>query len=190
MKREVMPSTTVRISREARENLQSYPGRPSRTPGRGDGTLPPGAVPERCQRGLYSPTSEQRGLGRRGRREACLGRHARRWSGGISLGQAIPCGDLVGGALPVRGHQSAGQRPALVISVDAFNHGPAGLVLIIPLTTDIADVYTLVIQFNGPGPVALANISAGRQVMEKVLYQDPTLPTVRQILKNEGAITS
>jgi len=36
---------------------------------------------------------------------------------------------------PVRGHEPAGRRPALVISVDEFNHGPAGLVLVIPLTT-------------------------------------------------------
>ncbi len=36
---------------------------------------------------------------------------------------------------PVRGHEQAGRRPGLVISVDAFSHGPAGLVLIIPVTT-------------------------------------------------------
>ncbi len=36
---------------------------------------------------------------------------------------------------PVRGHEQAGYRPGLVISVDVFNHGPAGLVVIIPITT-------------------------------------------------------
>ena len=36
---------------------------------------------------------------------------------------------------PVRGHEQAGFRPGLVISVDTFNHGPAGLVVIIPITT-------------------------------------------------------
>lgn len=36
---------------------------------------------------------------------------------------------------PVKGHEQAGNRPGLVISVDTFNHGPAGLVVIIPLTT-------------------------------------------------------
>ena len=36
---------------------------------------------------------------------------------------------------PVRGHEPAGRRPGLVISVDPFNRGPAGLVVIIPLTT-------------------------------------------------------
>lgn len=34
----------------------------------------------------------------------------------------------------VRGHEQAGRRPGLVISVDEFNHGPAGLVVIIPIT--------------------------------------------------------
>ena len=36
---------------------------------------------------------------------------------------------------PVRGHEQGGVRPALVVSVDAFNHSPADLVIIVPLTT-------------------------------------------------------
>ncbi|WP_227764317.1 type II toxin-antitoxin system PemK/MazF family toxin [Zhaonella formicivorans] len=36
---------------------------------------------------------------------------------------------------PVRGHEQAGKRPALVVSVDLFNHGPAELALVIPITT-------------------------------------------------------
>lgn len=36
---------------------------------------------------------------------------------------------------PTRGHEQAGRRPGLVISVDRFNHGPSGLVVLIPLTT-------------------------------------------------------
>src|SRR5947209_20597997 len=36
---------------------------------------------------------------------------------------------------PTRGHEQAGRRPALVVSVDKFNHGPADLVVILPLTT-------------------------------------------------------
>jgi mRNA interferase MazF len=34
-----------------------------------------------------------------------------------------------------RGHEQAGRRPGLVVSVDGFNHGPAGLVVLVPLTT-------------------------------------------------------
>ncbi|MBI4395637.1 MAG: type II toxin-antitoxin system PemK/MazF family toxin [Elusimicrobia bacterium] len=36
---------------------------------------------------------------------------------------------------PVRGHEQAGHRPALVVSVDLFNHGPAGLVVLLPMTS-------------------------------------------------------
>ena len=36
---------------------------------------------------------------------------------------------------PVRGHEQAGKRPGLVVSVDLFNQGPAGLVVILPITT-------------------------------------------------------
>ncbi|MBM3747887.1 MAG: type II toxin-antitoxin system PemK/MazF family toxin [Acidobacteria bacterium] len=33
------------------------------------------------------------------------------------------------------GHEQAGKRPCLVISVDYFNHGPAELHVVIPMTT-------------------------------------------------------
>lgn len=36
---------------------------------------------------------------------------------------------------PTKGHEQAGKRPGLIISDDIFNTGPAGLVVIIPLTT-------------------------------------------------------
>jgi mRNA interferase MazF len=36
---------------------------------------------------------------------------------------------------PVRGHEQAGKRPALVVSVDLFNGGPAGLIVVLPITT-------------------------------------------------------
>lgn len=36
---------------------------------------------------------------------------------------------------PTRGHEQAGVRPALVLSVDGFNQGPAGLAIVAPLTT-------------------------------------------------------
>lgn len=36
---------------------------------------------------------------------------------------------------PTRGHEQAGTRPALVISVDLFNQGPAGLIIVLPITS-------------------------------------------------------
>jgi len=34
---------------------------------------------------------------------------------------------------PTRGHEQAGVRPALVLSEDTFNHGPAGLSVLLPI---------------------------------------------------------
>jgi mRNA interferase MazF len=36
---------------------------------------------------------------------------------------------------PTQGREQAGSRPALVISVDAFNHGAADLVVVLPVTS-------------------------------------------------------
>src|SRR5687768_15555182 len=36
---------------------------------------------------------------------------------------------------PTRGHEQSGRRPCLVVSVDPFNQGPAGLVVVLPITT-------------------------------------------------------
>jgi mRNA interferase MazF len=35
---------------------------------------------------------------------------------------------------PTRGHEQGGVRPALVLSADAFNNGPARLAIVAPLT--------------------------------------------------------
>ena len=36
---------------------------------------------------------------------------------------------------PTRGHEQGGRRPGLVLSVDPFNQGAAGLVVILPITS-------------------------------------------------------
>jgi mRNA interferase MazF len=36
---------------------------------------------------------------------------------------------------PVEGHEQAGKRPCLIISDDRSNHGPSGLVTILPMTS-------------------------------------------------------
>lgn len=35
---------------------------------------------------------------------------------------------------PTLGHEQAGERPVLIVSNDIFNHGPAGLVFVLPVT--------------------------------------------------------
>jgi mRNA interferase MazF len=41
----------------------------------------------------------------------------------------------VGRLSPVVGHEQGGTRPVLVVSVDEVNGGPAGLVVVVPLTS-------------------------------------------------------
>jgi hypothetical protein len=36
---------------------------------------------------------------------------------------------------PPRGHEQGGTRPVLIVSVDAFNQGPSGLVIAVPIST-------------------------------------------------------
>lgn len=36
---------------------------------------------------------------------------------------------------PGKGHEQEGQRPGLILSVNEFNHGLAGLVVVLPLTS-------------------------------------------------------
>lgn len=36
---------------------------------------------------------------------------------------------------PTRGHEQAGIRPGLVVSVDAFNQGASGMVVLLPITS-------------------------------------------------------
>ena len=41
---------------------------------------------------------------------------------------------------PTRGREQAGNRPGLVVSVDLFNHGPADLVVILPITSKARNI--------------------------------------------------
>jgi mRNA interferase MazF len=50
---------------------------------------------------------------------------------------------------PPKGHEQAGNRPALIVSVDKFNQGPAGLVIAIPISKVAKGIPTHV-QLNPP----------------------------------------
>jgi mRNA interferase MazF len=41
---------------------------------------------------------------------------------------------------PTRGHEQSGRRPVLVVSEDLFNRGPAGLVIVLPMTSTLRNV--------------------------------------------------
>ena len=44
-----------------------------------------------------------------------------------------------------RGHEQSGIRPVLVVSVDLYNHGPASLVVVLPITSTIRQLPTQVV---------------------------------------------
>jgi mRNA interferase MazF len=41
---------------------------------------------------------------------------------------------------PTRGHEQAGKRPVAVVSEDSLNSGPAGLVIVLPVTSTIRPI--------------------------------------------------
>jgi mRNA interferase MazF len=41
---------------------------------------------------------------------------------------------------PARGHEQAGRRPVLVVSVNPFNASPAGLVYVAPITRTVRNI--------------------------------------------------
>lgn len=41
---------------------------------------------------------------------------------------------------PARGHEQAGTRPGLIVSTDYFNSGPAGLIVLAPLTSTRTEI--------------------------------------------------
>src|SRR6266849_753437 len=53
------------------------------------------------------------------------------------MSEAQPCrGDIWSITFdPTRGREQSGTRPALVVSVDKFNHGPADLAIVLPITS-------------------------------------------------------
>ena len=59
---------------------------------------------------------------------------------------------------PVRGHEQAGRRPVLIVSVGAFNQSRADLVVVIPITSTLRSIpFHVVVQ---PPEGGLTNPSA------------------------------
>jgi mRNA interferase MazF len=51
---------------------------------------------------------------------------------------------------PVIGHEQGRKRPALIVSNDQFNNGPAGLVVVVPLTTRERERMPLRVRIDPP----------------------------------------
>ncbi len=52
---------------------------------------------------------------------------------------------------PVVGHEQGRKRPALAVSVDPFNQGPSGLVIVVPITSKDKKIRSQVVIEAGEG---------------------------------------
>lgn len=65
-----------------------------------------------------------------------MGRCAGRWSGALTSGNSAVRGEVwMVDFSPTQAREQSGYRPALVVSVDAYNRSPSGLVVVLPITS-------------------------------------------------------
>jgi mRNA interferase MazF len=82
------------------------------------------------------------------------------------------------GLNPVRGREQAGTRPALVVSIDRFNHGPAGLAVVLPITS----------RFKGiPLHVAMAPPEGGLTLPSFVKCEDIRSVSIDRLVRRLGS---
>lgn len=93
---------------------------------------------------------------------------------------------------PTRGHEQAGRRPALVVSDDLFNRGPAGLVIVVPMTSKVRNIPSHVPVDPPEGGVdrrtvvlceAVRSISVERLVVRWGALERPTMAAVEDRLR-------
>jgi mRNA interferase MazF len=93
---------------------------------------------------------------------------------------------------PVQGREQAGRRPALVLSVDAFNATPAELVTVLPITSRARALRTRIEVSPPEGGLPMASyiiceqartISAGRLVKPLGMVAGPTMAKVSDIVR-------
>ncbi len=82
---------------------------------------------------------------------------------------------------PTKGREQAGMRPALIISVDQFNHGAAELVIAIPITSKAKGI-PLHIEINQP--------EGGLTMMSFVKCEDVRSVSTSRLVKRLGKVSS
>lgn len=80
---------------------------------------------------------------------------------------------------PVRGHEQAGTRPALIVSVDRFNRGPAGLVVVLPITSRSKGVSL---------HVAISPPEAGLTLPSFVKCEDVRSISIERLVRRLGSV--
>ena len=81
---------------------------------------------------------------------------------------------------PTKGHEKSVRRPGLVVSVDLFNHGPAGLVVLLPIST-VAKGVPLHVQVNPP--------EGGLKQRSFVKCEDVRSVAKERLLRRVGAVS-
>ena len=92
-------------------------------------------------------------------------------------GSKITRGDVWDADLnPSQGHEQAGKRPVLVVSVDALHQGPSELVIVVPITSKDKRIRSHIPIKSGEGGLvqdsfgmteAIRSISTGRLVRRR-----------------------
>ena len=80
---------------------------------------------------------------------------------------------------PTRGHEQAGRRPVLVVSEDLFNRGPAGLVIVLPMTSTMRNV---------PSHVPLAPPEGGVKNLTAILCEAVRSVAVERLVVRWDAV--
>lgn len=82
---------------------------------------------------------------------------------------------------PSRGHEQAGKRPVLVVSDDLFNRGPAGMVIVLPVTSRVRPI---------PVHVAVQPPEGGLRVESAILCDAVRSISKERLLKPWGLVTA
>lgn len=82
---------------------------------------------------------------------------------------------------PTRGHEQAGRRPALVLSTTPFNQGPAGLIVVLPITSKDKHI---------PLHVRVSPPEGGLQSVSFVKCEDIRSVAVERLARRWGAVSA
>ncbi|MCI0489571.1 MAG: type II toxin-antitoxin system PemK/MazF family toxin [Blastocatellia bacterium] len=82
---------------------------------------------------------------------------------------------------PARGHEQAGTRPCLIVSDDRLNHGPSGLVIVVPVTSRKKGI---------PSHVEITPPEGGLNVQSFVKCEDVRSISKERLLQRWGVVSS
>jgi mRNA interferase MazF len=79
------------------------------------------------------------------------------------------------------GHEQTGRRPAVIISEDVFNSGPAGLVILLPITSTLRSI---------PSQVPLSPPDGGLDRESAVLCEAIRSVSHRRLVRRLGPVSA